>query len=69
MLPPLPAPTAENIAKLALYVAVLIMPGGSLIALGMWWLNRRLGKSGGGFSFALTRRAQESRPTAVRSFG
>ncbi len=65
MLPPLPAPTAENIIKLAVYVAVLIMPGGSIIALGMWWLNRRLGKSGGALPFSLTRRAQTSQPAAV----
>ena len=65
MLPPLPAPTAENIIKLAVYVAVLIMPGGSIIALGMWWLNRRLGKSGGALPFRLTRRAQVPQPAAV----
>ena len=65
MLPPLPAPTAENIAKLALYVTILVMPGGSLIALGVWWLNRRLAKSGRALPFALTRRAQVSEPAAV----
>jgi uncharacterized lipoprotein YmbA len=62
MLPPQPAPTAENIIKLAVYVAVLIMPGGSIIALGMWWLNRRMGKSGRALPFSLTRRAQTSQP-------
>jgi hypothetical protein len=57
MLPALPAPTAENIAKVALYVTVLILPGGSLIALGLWWLNRRLEKSGRSvFPFLQTRR-------------
>ena len=65
MLPPLPAPTAENIAKLALYVTILVMPGGSLIALGVWWLNRRLAKSGRALPLALTRRAPVSEPAAV----
>ena len=41
----LPAPSPENFAKLALYVALLILPGGSLIALVLWWLSRRLGKA------------------------
>jgi hypothetical protein len=39
------APTAMSIAKLALYIALLILPGGSLIALVVWWVSRRWGKS------------------------
>ena len=41
----LPAPSAQSFAKLALYVALLILPGGSVVALVLWWLSRRWGKS------------------------
>ena len=55
--------SAENIAKVALYVTLLIMPGGSVIALALWWANRRWGKGGALSSpFAL---APASRPVAV----
>ena len=40
--------SAENVTKLSLYVALLLLPGGSLGLLFLWWLNRRGGKSATG---------------------
>jgi hypothetical protein len=39
------AHSPESLAKLAVYVALLLLPGGSLGLLFLWWLSRRWGKS------------------------
>jgi hypothetical protein len=39
----LPAHSAESFAKLALYVALFILPGGCVILLVLWWLSGRRG--------------------------
>ena len=39
------AHSTESFAKLALYITLLILPGGSVVALVVWWVSRRWGKS------------------------
>lgn len=38
------APSMETFAKGALYVGLIVVPGGSLGLLLLWWLNQRRGK-------------------------
>lgn len=40
------AHSPDSLVKLALYVALLLLPGGSLGLLFLWWLSRRWRKSG-----------------------
>jgi hypothetical protein len=46
------APFVESLPKLALYVALLLLPGGSLGLLFLWWMNRRRGKHAARFAYA-----------------
>lgn len=34
------APSLPRWAKLALYLAILLLPGGSIVVLLLWWLSR-----------------------------
>jgi len=64
------APAAENFAKLALYVALLILPGGSIVALILVWAGRRWGKLAGFANpFTFARRADPSRSAAWQGLG